>query len=324
LKNSAAPILVTGAHRTGTTWVGKMLAASGEAGYISEPLNTAHRPGVLRVPVKYWYTYICDENESNYLPAMQEMLHFRYHPWSEIRSLNSSKDLGRMGRDGLIFLRGWLTKQRPLIKDPFALFSIPWFIQRLACQVVVTVRHPAAFASSLKRLNWSFEIEDLLAQPMLIRDWLSPFQADMEDIITVTKAEEASSKASSEAYTTIIDRASLLWRAVYQVVDNMRQKFPQIQVVRHEDLSLDPLSSYRALYDSLELNFTPAVQKAIQQASSAENPKEVSQKKIFSTHLDSRANLENWKRRLTPQEVGRVRQMTEPVAALYYPDFTWD
>ena len=58
------PILVTGGHRTGTTWVGKMLAASGEAAYISEPLNVLHRPGVMSTPVRHWYTYICPENEA--------------------------------------------------------------------------------------------------------------------------------------------------------------------------------------------------------------------------------------------------------------------
>ena len=314
------PILVTGVHRNGTTWVGKMLAAGSQVGYISEPLNINHRPGVLRVPVERWYTYICEENESNYLPALQEMLRFRYHAWSEIQALHSGKDLARMGRDGLIFLRGRLTKQRPLIKDPFALFSIPWFIQRLECQVVVTVRHPAAFVSSLKRLNWAFQVEDLLAQPLLMHDWLSPFQRDMESIITGSEAAEA----SAQAHAAIIDRACLVWRMAYQVVDILRQKFPQILVVRHEDLSLDPLAGYRALYTGLGLNFTPAVQKAILKSSSADNPKEVSKQNIFSTRIDSRANLANWKQRLTSQEVRRVRQMTESIAALYYPDFAWD
>ena len=81
-----APILVTGAHRTGTTWVGKMLTASGQAAYISEPLNVLHRPGVLRVPTSHWYTYICNDNEQAYLQPIQEMLGFRYHGLAEIKS----------------------------------------------------------------------------------------------------------------------------------------------------------------------------------------------------------------------------------------------
>ncbi len=65
------PILVTGAHRSGTTWVGKILCASGEAAYISEPLNMWHRLGVMRKPVSGWYTYITQENEAGYLSAFQ-------------------------------------------------------------------------------------------------------------------------------------------------------------------------------------------------------------------------------------------------------------
>ena len=53
------PILVTGAHRTGTTWVGRLLAAAPAVAYISEPLNVLHRPGVFRAKVANWYTYIC-------------------------------------------------------------------------------------------------------------------------------------------------------------------------------------------------------------------------------------------------------------------------
>ena len=42
------PILVTGSHRSGTTWVGKMLAADSDTAYISEPLNVLHRLGIFR------------------------------------------------------------------------------------------------------------------------------------------------------------------------------------------------------------------------------------------------------------------------------------
>ncbi len=93
------PILVTGAHRSGTTWVGKMLAADPNVAYISEPLNIWHRPGVMRVPTRYWYTYICEENQSEFQVAFQEMLRFEYHSWREVKSLHSVRDIFRMGRD---------------------------------------------------------------------------------------------------------------------------------------------------------------------------------------------------------------------------------
>ena len=308
------PILVTGAHRTGTTWVGKMLTASGEAAYISEPLNVLHRPGVLNVPTKRWYTYICADNEADYLSSFQDTLHYHYHIAAEVRTLHNRKDIMRMSRDAWIFIKGWIRHQRPLLKDPFAVFSIPWFIQRLGCQVVVTVRHPAAFASSLKRLDWPFNFTDLLDQPLLMRDWLEPYHTEMQEMQSTVNQDSPD----------ILAQASLLWRLVYQSVADMSQQNPDIFVVRHEDLSTDPLSGYRDLYKTLALRFTLQAQNTILASSSADNPKEVTQQDIYSTRLDSRANIHNWKKRLSADEIQRVRQLTEDVADHYYPDFNWD
>ncbi len=124
------PILVTGIHRSGTTWVGKMLAANHKVAYISEPLNLWHRPGVMRVPVGYWYPYICDDNEAEFLPALEETLNFDYHPWAELKSLRSIKDGLRMCRDWGTFLKGKVLHQRTLLKDPFAVFSLSWFVKK--------------------------------------------------------------------------------------------------------------------------------------------------------------------------------------------------
>jgi len=301
------PILVTGAHRTGTTWVGKMLAASPQVAYISEPLNVWHRPGVLRAPVARWYTCICEENEDEYLPAFREMLSFRYGLWRELGSLRSRKDALRMGRDFGIFLRGRISGQRPLIKDPFAVFSAPWFAERLGCRVVITVRHPAGFASSLKRLGWAFDFHDLLDQPLLMRDWLEADRAAMEAM----RADD------------VIGQAALLWRMVYRIVARMMKLHPSFIVVRHEDLSLDPVGCYRDLYAALDLDFTPGVQKTIMSASSSENPTELSKKKVHAVKLDSRANMDNWKKRLSPDEIKRIREMTGKTAQLFYSDEEW-
>lgn len=301
-------ILVTGAHRTGTTWVGRMLAVTPQVAYISEPLNVYHRPGVYGARVLFWYTYICQENELDYLPAFQQLLNFRYHLFAEIKSLRSFKDFFRMGRDLSIFLRAGSLHQLPLLKDPFAVFSLPWFEQKLNSRIVVTVRHPAAFASSLKRLNWSFDFNDLLNQPLLMRDHLEPYRKEMGSI----KADD------------VIGQASLLWTMVYRTVHSTCRQIASIRVVRHEDLSLDPTAGYRRLFDELGLNFTPGVEQRILNSSSSENPAELSRKRVHSVKLDSRANLDNWKRRLSSGEINRIRRATEEVAHLYYPEVDWN
>ncbi len=301
------PILVTGAHRTGTTWVGRMLASNSQTAYISEPLNVLHRRGIYRADVERWYTYITEENEKRYLPAFHELLNFRYHLFSELGSLRSQKDFLRMLRDLAIFMQGKLRGQRILLKDPFAVFSTPWFAEKLNCRVVITIRHPAGFASSLKRLNWRFDFRSLLDQPMLMRDYLETDRAVMESI----QADD------------ILGQSALLWRMIYRSVHSTRSLFPDFKIVRHEDLSLDPITGYKSLYESLGLTFDESVRDSILKSSSSENPAELSRKKVHSVKLDSRANMDNWKKRLTADEINRIHKMTDEVSHLYYSENEW-
>ena len=301
------PILVTGTHRSGTTWVGKMLAADLSVAYISEPLNVLHRPGVYGAKVKHWYQYVCEENQSEYLPAFKELLDFDYHLWDEIRSIRSRRDFLRMGRDFAIFYNGLMRGQRVLLKDPFAVFSTEWFAKCLNCKIVIAVRHPAAFVSSLKRLNWPFDFQDLLDQPLLMRDFLEPYREQME----TAKNED------------IIGQASLLWTLIYRSVQVTLGRHPDFIAVRHEDLSLDPVNVYRRLYDSLGLDFTKRVEKVILNSSSSENPEEPSSGNIYSVKLNSRTNVDTWKKRLSADEIQRIRERTEEVSQLFYPDVGW-
>jgi hypothetical protein len=275
--------------------------------YISEPLNVLHRPGVYRAPVRHWYTYITEENEDEYLPAFRDLLNFQYHLWLEIKSLRSFRDFLRMGRDLHAFFDASMKGQRALIKDPFALFSAPWFAKRLNCKVVITVRHPAAFASSLKRLGWNYDFRNLLDQPLLMRDHLEVDRADMEAM----------------PQDDIVGQAALLWKFIYRFVHSTRNLFPQFIIVRHEDLSLDPIGGYQTLYHSLGLTFTERVKETILNSSSSENPKTLAKRKTHSVKLDSRANLDNWKKILTADEVARVRTLTEGVSQLFYADDEW-
>ena len=300
-------LLVTGIHRSGTSWVGRMLAAGGGLTYANEPLSVSHRQGVLGVDVKHWYTYINEENESQYLSAFQDLAGLRYQFFKELRTIHSRKDLLRMGRDYFSFTYGRLYGHRVLYKDPFASFSTPWFADRLNCQVVIVIRHPAGFGSSLKRLGWPFQIQDLLAQPLLMRDFLEQDRAVLESV----------------APDDIIGRASLLWKVLYRTIHQTLQKRPDLILVRHDDLSRDPVSGFRELYQKLGYTFTSKVEDTILNTSSSENPSKLAKNKTHSVKLDSRANLDNWRKILTPEEVTRIRKLTEDVSHLFYSDSEW-
>jgi hypothetical protein len=66
------------------------------------------------------------------------------------------------------------------------------------------------------------------------------------------------------------------------------------------------------------------VRRRVAAASDAGNPKEVSLSDPFEMRLGRRAKLENWKRRLSCDEVSRVYALTEDVTSLYYADKDWE
>jgi hypothetical protein len=263
---------------------------------------------VFRAKVGHWYQYICEENEAEFLPAFHSLLEYDYHLWDEIKSIRSRKDFLRMGRDFMIFYNALERGQRALLKDPFAVFSVPWFARRLNCRIVITVRHPAAFASSLQRLGWTFDFRDLLDQPLLLRDHLSLFREPMLSI----PADD------------VIGQASLLWKMIYSVVHTFSQMNSEWIILHHEDYSRDPVNRYRELYARLGLSFTKRVDKIIANSSSSENPAELSLKKTHSVKMDSAASIKNWRRRLSEVEIQRIRKMTEGVAELYYSSEDWE
>jgi hypothetical protein len=303
----ARPILVTGIPRSGTTWVGRMLAAGGSVGYINEPFNLGQSPGSLRIPVDHWYAYLSAENEARILPPLEQALEFKYPIWRELGRCRNRTDLLHTLRSWRGFAQG--RSRRPLVKEPHAVFSIPWFAERLASDVVVIVRHPAAVVSSWKRLEWSFDFANLLEQPALMRDWLEPFRGEMEAALDEDK--------------DLVHRVALLWHVIYSVVDRQRERLPGVQIFRQEDLSRDPIEEYGKLFDALNLSFTDEAVDAVRASSSRDNPKETSVEHPHETRIDSRANLENWKQRLSGEEISRIRLLTEETAALYYPGLEW-
>ena len=301
------PILVTGMPRSGTTWVGRMLCAGGGAGYLNEPFNLATSPGTFRIPVDHWYPYITAENEERFLPQLADAFRFEYPLRRELARCRTRTDL-------LHTLRSWrqfvgARGRRPLVKEPHAVFSAGWFADQLGSDVVVTVRHPAAVVASWKRLEWSFDFANLLAQPALVRERLQPFEPAM--------------RAALGPEQDLVDRVALLWRIIYAFAAEERARHPEFHVVRQEDLSRDPVGGYRSLYEVLGLPFAAQAASAVAASSSSENPKETRVERPHETRIDSRANLESWRRRLDAGEVRRIREITEETAARYYPGLEW-
>jgi hypothetical protein len=310
------PILVTGMPRTATSWVGKMLEASGALVYVNEPLNPQHppgrSPGVLRADVEHAFQYISEENEQVWLPAFLDTVRLRFHPLAEVRRNHAPYDLLRAAKYTAGFGLGRLRGRRALLDDPYAVFAAPWLARRVGCRVVVTVRDPVATVSSWRRLGWTPRLAELLAQPALVRDRLGRFVPELE----------AALAGGGNGHGDGVGRASLLWRVIYGTVAAYRREIDGLEVVRHEDLSADPVPAFRRLYARLGLPFGPGAERAVLAATSAGSGGGAMRwslsgrgvSKTAARRLDSRANLQVWRERLTPEEVARIRDLTADVA----------
>lgn len=303
------PILVTGSHRSGSTWIGQMVGASDEVGYVHEPFGPSRGPGICRTRFPFWFTYIRPGTNGEVADDFRRMLAFRYNYGAQVLSMRSSDDARALIRDGGHFLLFRMRDVRPLLKDPMAVFSAEWIAGTFDAQVVVIVRHPAAFASSVKRAGWIHPFSHFLDQPDLMEDHLQPFQ---DEIAAFAREEH-----------DILDQAALLWRLIHTTIAGYRERHPEWLFVRHEDLSRDPVPAFRALFEALDLRYTEGVQEAIRRTTSPSNPTERDLHDPLFGVRDSRANADNWRRRLSADEIGRVRSRVADVSTLFYSDDEW-
>jgi hypothetical protein len=298
----AVPILVTGTHRSGTTWVGEILSLDSNSLYIHEPFNVPLQLGRGRkTPISYWYQMVdasVEEAILKYLLDFQKLKpgnilynSYRRNPTMSMKWLRLSGNANK----------------RYLYKDPLALLSAPWFAAKLHARVVVMVRHPAAFAASLKVKNWNFPFMDLAEQPGIL------------DHIPQNWREGVLQFAHSKP--GIVEQAALLWNILHYFIREYKDKYPDWIFVRHEDLSADPVEGFRNLYEALGLAFSEKIAQAVLRSSTGEMPADSVKTNVLQRN--SVANIKSWKNRLTAQEVQFLRDVTADISGNFYTEEDW-
>ena len=202
-----------------------------------------------------------------------------------------------------------LFNKRPLLKDPIAIMSAEWLYKTFDMDVIVLIRHPASFISSLKRLKWKFQFSNLFKQEELMREKLYPFKEEIKNY-TINEKD-------------IIDQAILLWRIIYYVVKEYRNKYPDWIFKRHEDLAKNPVEGFRSIYKKIGLNCTKSIENKIAECSSLKNPKEVSIKQAGNIKRNSKSQVDIFKKRLSVKKIEYVKEKTKDIWTYFYNDNDW-
>lgn len=311
-----SPILVTGAPRSGSTWLGNVLCLAPNVGFVHEPFNQYCSQGLCRADFPHSFVHVTEENEAHYLEAMRDTLAWRFSLRAELRAIpgrskpQPPRALARLVRDYAYFEQMRRKDARMVIKDPIALFSADWIARRFGAKVVVLVRHPAGFVASMQAAGFKMNFEAFSQQPALMEGRLAPFADEIRAAPRLSPSIEAN---------------TLLWRILHHHIDLLAQEHPDWIFVRHEDLSRDPETAFPPLFERLGLPFTDEVRAGLTQFTSDQSA--LGRFSLFGTRRrtmrSSTASMRSYRSRLTPEEIATIRRLASPIWERFYDASDW-
>lgn len=302
-------VVVTGTHYSMTTLTGRLLAAAPEFHLLHEPTNPEPTLSHDSLAPQRWFEFHAGERYGELRAALMRF-QFAEGLGTEVRGRLAQI---RSPRDALRVVR-YLQRKLPLareprrvvFKDPFLAFSARELQQRDGLRVVLTVRHPAAFAESFIRAGNGFDFADLL------QDDLVAMLPELEDEIALF----------ARAPRPLAEQAALVWQAVYGFAARELISDARTFVLRQDRLVEDTSSSIDALFAFAGATRTPAVDRFATGNLGAE-ASDHSQGGSY-IRRDGQAVLGKWRQRLSRDEVGVIRTATGELAARYgYAEADW-
>lgn len=281
MSTERAPILVTGVPRSGTTWLARLLAhAPGTALAGREPMNPRGRQYALAGTLDAWTQLELPT------PRQRRALRATY------LGLNP-RTYGKFGRSQW---RGPLPGTRIVVKDPFAMLSVPCITHITGATGVQLYRHPGAVLASYRRMGWRADLEEM-----------APFgdaAASAGDMVAELFAADHASISDTDAM-------GVFWSILSTIALDGMARTPSTIMVAHHEVAAGGEPAVTRLFDELGLTFSDQVRAEINRAGSEgdgagdlhrfdRNPAEVAQA---------------WKKHVTPEDVARIELITEPVRA---------
>jgi hypothetical protein len=294
--------LVTGSNRSGSTWVGKVLASNRTVDTIIEPLNLNRVQRFRKFDLEYWYPKVTPDSSETLRQNVHDIVasYLNTPLYSPVSAMFRSYEGHSLFRSFKIRLRRAL-KPVKLLKDPTAIFSVPWLVDQFDLKAVILIRHPAAYVLSIKEKEWWFDFENLLNQKDFFTGMLRPLRTEVETY------------QSDRENRSIVENASLLWKVFYTRVLEYKQEHPEWYYCTHEALSLDPRSEFKKMFAYLDLEFNTDVEHFIESSTQATLGGEFVR--------DSRSNATKWQQKLNIQEQEQIRTITWDVAKYFYTDW---
>jgi Sulfotransferase family len=266
------PVLVTGVPRSGTTWLARELAGARLAALPGrEPMNPRSGQFALGGTVSSWVEL--DEPS----PKQRRVL-LRCYRGQEVRMFS------RYGKDQWLAPLPW---SRTVVKDPFALLSVPAIARVTAAIPVILYRHPGAVLASYRRMGWTADTAEIRAL-----QGLAPAVPPLDDVAAMVE----------------------FWNFLHGRVLSWLDDVPEALLVSHAEVSHGGYPAVRALMEACGLQpprRAPA--SATPLGGPAAGAPVVGQLHGFTRSPDE--VVDGWRSRLAAEEVTVIENETKQVWA---------
>ena len=228
-------IVVAGTARSGTTWLGNLIAAQVPCRILFEPF---HPELVTEYSGFHYFQYMRPDTEN---PEFYAFAHKVF--MGKIRNRWIDRQNERI-----------ISKFR-VVKEIRANLALKWLHDHFSqVPIVLLIRHPCAVVSSRMELGWAtdLDIQPLLSQPELIEDHLLPYL----DLINNAKSTE--------------EKHTIIW-CVSNLVPLKQLNPGEVKIVYYENLCSQPDKELPELFEFLGQPYTRPVIEIINQPSQTTN-----------------------------------------------------
>jgi len=312
MNESASPIkhnwiFVTGAIRSGTTFVGTVLSFPLEVDYFHEPFNPQCGIPGIDIGHRYIRSELSKPKLHSYHSLLESIFNYRLtlknhipetDPW-RVRIIKKI-----FGSRGPFYLR--LAKINPkrtstVIKDPIGLLLTEYLYLNYCVKPVIIIKHPVSFIASLKRVNWWPSPSEIFDQEDLVEDYF-------HNEIDFVNLQWSSKVAQSAAF----------WRSVHKILLTQSMQYPSWQIITHEKLSQYPLETFKELYHRLNLPWSKKVEKKIVKLTQGQESSHPHHGRVQDFNRNSSSIFKDSFKKITLDERREIFEITQDIACQIY------
>jgi hypothetical protein len=302
-------VVVTGTHYSMTTLAGRILAAAPGFHMVHEPTNARPTLSYDSIRPGGWYRDYAGADYAELRAFLIRAMRADGLAGEIVRrafAVRSPQNLAQVARYAQRKLPMRLARKRAIFKDPFLAFSARSLQREDGLKVVLTVRHPAAFAESFIRAGNGFDFADLLQDSVL--DTVPALAGDI--------------RLYAEHPHSLAEQAGLLWSAVYGFADAGLRTDQRSFTLTQEALVEDTDPTIARLLDFAGTTRDAAVDRVLAQAFGGSG-RDFAGRGDY-TRRDPAQILGKWRERLSLEDIAALRERTATLAETYgYDAQSW-